>query len=84
MATMFKKPKRNFRRKVANSDSDQEQNEESEAMDTEDSRDSVASTVSVDTEKKKKSGMRKVPSALLSFGDHIDEGAYGEARIIAG
>ncbi|KAK7107892.1 PAX3- and PAX7-binding protein 1-like isoform X2 [Littorina saxatilis] len=80
MATMFKKPKRNFRRKINTSDSENENDNESEPMDVDEmSQDSVSTEASADQskskdKKKKKKPKEKEPSAtaVLSFG-HEDE-----------
>lgn len=84
MATMFKKPKRIFRRKINTSDSENENDNGPEAMDVDDeiSQDSIPTEPLSDSpkpkeKKKKNKAKEKEPStkAVLSFG-HDDEGWF--------
>ena len=84
MATMFKKPKRNFRRKINTSDSENENDNGPETMDVDDdvSQDSVSMEVPSDPpkpkeKKKKNKAKEKEPStkSVLSF-VHDDEGWF--------
>ncbi|XP_013387497.1 PAX3- and PAX7-binding protein 1 [Lingula anatina] len=79
MASTFRKPKRNFRRKVEVNDSEDEENSNlSNACEAENNEDSseVPETAVVKKEKKKKSGKSKVvvPASILSFEDENEEG----------
>nr|KAG5694080.1 hypothetical protein BaRGS_033699 [Batillaria attramentaria] len=80
MASMFKKPKRNFRRKIADDDSENENDGPQESMDVDEPQENTITAPSVTEpvkpkEKKKKSKIKeKEPAgkATLSF-DHEEE-----------
>ncbi|KAJ8315152.1 hypothetical protein KUTeg_007302 [Tegillarca granosa] len=79
MATIFKKPRRNFRRKVVGqSDSDEEKEDQNVApVEDEDSKDSFESKTSSDKPKKSKKKKKEkdiASSAALSFDLHDSEG----------
>ncbi|KAL5009833.1 hypothetical protein ScPMuIL_012138 [Solemya velum] len=75
MAAVFRKPKRNFRKKVTESDSDHDDSgSRTKENDNEDSNDSIdiSEIVSKLKERKKKKDKDQAPS-LLSFGDADEE-----------
>lgn len=74
MAAVFRKPKRNFRKKVAESDSDHDDNS-TKLNDNEDSTDSVDINEIVSRLKNRKKTKDKDLAPKLSFGDPDEEGA---------